>query len=180
MSHMRHYSPRTLTCSFAPHFGTTPAPLTPAPVLTYQLFLIQAKQASWATVIQSVWALRFFYYITLERSWMLQSLPMLKSPKTLSTILSQAEVTALLMAPSNLKHRTRLATLYAAGLRVAALCQLRIMDVDCTRMLLHIRLRSPSRPLLATQHDVGVLGCPFPPVLRCLCLAHRELGWPTP
>src|SRR5712691_11168290 len=41
-------------------------------------------------------------------------------------------------------------------------------------------LRSPRRPLLATQHDAGVLKRLLPQVLRCFCLAHKELGWPTP
>src|SRR5712692_6428355 len=42
------------------------------------------------------------------------------------------------------------------------------------------RLRSPRRPLVATQHDAGVLKRLLPQVLRCFCLAHKELGWPTP
>ena len=41
-------------------------------------------------------------------------------------------------------------------------------------------LRSPRRPLVATQNDAEVLERPFLPVLRCFCLAHRQLGWPTP
>src|SRR5712691_3192290 len=41
-------------------------------------------------------------------------------------------------------------------------------------------LRSPHRPLMATQHDVGVLERPFPPVLWGFGLVHRELGWPMP
>src|SRR5712691_9829446 len=37
-------------------------------------------------------------------------------------------------------------------------------------------LRSPRRPLLATPHDAGVLKRLLPQVLRCFCLAHKELG----
>jgi hypothetical protein len=30
------------------------------------------------------------------------------------------------------------------------------------------------------EHDGGALQRPFPPVLRYLCLAQRQMGWPTP
>jgi RimJ/RimL family protein N-acetyltransferase len=40
--------------------------------------------------------------------------------------------------------------------------------------------RSSYRPLVATQHDVGVLEHPLPPVLRGFGLAQRHPGWPTP
>jgi 16S rRNA G966 N2-methylase RsmD len=42
------------------------------------------------------------------------------------------------------------------------------------------RPRSPCRPLLGTQHDIAVLECLFPPVLRGFGLVQRVLGWPTP
>ena len=34
--------------------------------------------------------------------------------------------------------------------------------------------------LLATRHDGGLLQRSFPPMLRCVCLAQRPIGWPTP
>jgi len=42
------------------------------------------------------------------------------------------------------------------------------------------RLRSPRRPRVAPQHDGGILARFLPHTLRCLCLAPRQLGWPTP
>jgi hypothetical protein len=70
-----------------------------------------------------------------------------------------------------------------AGARYEHLhCILLANDVMKTssKSLSHFRLRSPRRPLGDTQHDVGVLECLFPPVLRCFCLVHRQLRWPTP
>src|SRR5262249_12894197 len=62
-----------------------------------------------------------------------------RRPFTLPTLLSQAEVAALLSASHNLKHRTILTTLYAAALRVSQLCQLQGTDTDSARMAVRVR-----------------------------------------
>jgi len=70
---IRNYSPHTIeayircVANFAKHFGKSPDLLTPAHVREYQLFLVQQRQVSWATVVQTVCALRFFYQQTLGR-----------------------------------------------------------------------------------------------------------------
>ena len=55
-----------------------------------------------------------------------------------------------------------------------------ITNIKRYRIIGNVRLCSPRWLLLGTQHDVGVLERPSPQVLRCLCLAPRQLGWPTP
>src|SRR5207244_11902002 len=109
---------------FAKHFGTSPEHLGPEQVRTYKLFLVQEQQVAWPTVVQTVCALRFFYRVTLGRPVMLEYIAPPRRPFTLPTILSQAEVAALLTVPRNLKHRAILTTLYAAGLRLSELCPL--------------------------------------------------------
>ena len=52
---------------------------------------------------------------------------------------SLTEAAALLHAPQNLKQRIILTTLYATGVRVSELCQLRRPDVDSARMVVHCR-----------------------------------------
>jgi site-specific recombinase XerD len=54
-------------------------------------------------------------------------------------ILSPAEVSRLINALSNPKHRAILASLYATGLRVSELANLRLQDVDSERMVVHVR-----------------------------------------
>jgi site-specific recombinase XerD len=147
---------------FAKHFGTSPEYLWPEQVRTYQLFLVQEKQVAWPSVVQTVCALRFFYRVTLGRPAMLEYIPHPRRPFTLPTLLSQAEVAALLSTPHNLKHRAILTTLYAAGLRVSELCQLQVTDIDSARMLVRVRQGKG-------QQDPGDR-CTGP-------LPHGDAGW---
>jgi integrase/recombinase XerD len=104
---LRNYSPLTMHCylrcvaDFARHFGASPAHLGPEQVRTYQLFLLQDKQVSWTSVVQTVCALRFFYRITLGRPEILEYIASPQRPLTLPIILSPAEVATLLSTPRN-------------------------------------------------------------------------------
>ena len=121
---LRNYSPQTIACylrcvaNFAQHFGT-PHRLDPDHFRQSQLSLVHQKHASWTLVIQTVCALRFFSRITLRQPGMIDSIAHPKRPATLPTILSPADVAALLQDPRRLKTRPMLTTLYAAGLRVS-------------------------------------------------------------
>jgi site-specific recombinase XerD len=64
--------------------------------------------------------------------------PFGKRPKRLPAVLSGEEVASLLACVSNLKHRTFLLTLYAAGLRLSEAAALTIADIDSQRMQLRI------------------------------------------
>lgn len=142
---LRNYSPETVAAylrgvaQFAQYFRASPDRLGPEHVRQYQLYLVHERHVSWSLVMQTVCALRFFYHVTLGQRHMLAYIPQPKRPKTLPTILSQAEVAALLRAPRRLKTRAILTTLYAAGLRVSELCQLQVTAIDSSRMVLCIR-----------------------------------------
>src|SRR5215467_894910 len=143
--HLRNYAPLTIDCylrcvaHFAQYFRTPPDRLGPEHIRQYQLYLVQERHLSWSRVIQIVSALRFFYRVTLQQPAMIEFIPHPKRPQTLPTLLSPAEVAALLQAPRELTSRAILTTLYAAGLRVSELCHLCVTDVDSARMVLRIR-----------------------------------------
>src|SRR4030095_2780319 len=142
---LRNYSAHTIraylhcVADFARHFRTSPEHLGREQVRTYQLFLVQDKQRSWPTVVQTVCALRFLDRVTLGRPAMLEYIPHPQRPVTLPTILSPAEVAVLLTTPRTLKHQAILTTLYATGLRVAELCQLQVTDIGSARMVVRVR-----------------------------------------
>jgi len=142
---LRNYSPHTqrayIRClaNFAKHFGTAPDRLGPEHIRDYQLFLVQQKKLSWSPFNQTVCALRFFYHHVLHRKWMIEHIPYPRHEQKLSVVLSPAEVAALFQNTPNLKHRAILMTLYAAGLRVSEVINLRVTDIDRQRQLIFIR-----------------------------------------
>ena len=84
--------------------------------------------------------------------------PFGKNPKKLPAVLSADEVTSLLSCVPNLKHRTFLLTLYAAGLRLNEAAELTIADIDSQRMQLRIACGKGAKERLATTDlpDTGV------------------------
>ena len=122
-----------------PSISGPPDRLGPEHSRQYQLYLVQERPLSWSRVIQMVRALRFFYRVTLKQPWMIEFLPHPKRPQTLPTLLSPAEVAALLQAPRELTSQAILTTLSAAGLRVSDLGHRHVPDVDSACMVLRIR-----------------------------------------
>ncbi len=59
--------------------------------------------------------------------------------RKLPNILSLSEVNTLLQVTKNLKHKMILTTIYACGLRVGELVNLKIEDIDGKRKTLHLK-----------------------------------------
>ena len=142
---IRGFSPSTQECylgrmkTFVRYFMRPPDQLiTLEDIHTYQLHLTRERKVSWAVFNQSVAALRFFYGVTLEQDWEIRRIPYQKTGRKLPVVLSQGEVKALLETLKNLKHRALLMTIYAAGLRVSEVVNLRVRDIDSGRQMLRI------------------------------------------
>src|SRR6516225_6439214 len=142
---LRNYAPNTITvyircvAQFAQHFRLSPDRLGLEHIRQYQLFLVRQKKVSWALFNQTVCALRFLYRHILHRDWMIEYIPYPRREDKLPVVLSPAEVAAVFEATHNLKHRTILMTIYAAGLRVSEVTHLRLSDIDSQRQVIRIR-----------------------------------------
>jgi site-specific recombinase XerD len=123
---------------FARHFGCSPERLGPEQVREYQRHLVNDRRLTPSSVGTVTAALRFLYRVTLKRDWTTDDIPMPKKPFKLPVVLSPEEVTRFLSSIVNLKHRTILTVLYAAGLRVSEATHLVVTDVDSQRMVLRI------------------------------------------
>lgn len=141
---IRHLAPATIDAytyhagRFAEFLGKPLAEATPEDVRRFQLHLIEDRRVGWSSFNQAVCGLRFLYSVTLPKPWPVAMIPFGKRPRRLPVVLSMEEVEALLSCTRNLKHRTFLTTLYAAGLRLSEAARLTIPDVDSDRMQLRI------------------------------------------
>lgn len=113
--------------------------VTPDDIRSFQLHLIEVRKVGFSSFNQAVCGLRFFYRVTLPRDWPVVMIPFGKRKRTLPTVLSAEEAAELLKCTSNLKHRTFLTTLYAAGLRINEAAHLKINDIDSQRMQINVR-----------------------------------------
>ncbi len=123
---VRNLSPATqrsyahAVSKFSRFFGRSPDTLTLEDVRTYQVHLA-SKGVAWASLNQTVAALRFFYGVTLGMAEIPERIAYAREPRRLPVVLSADEVVRFLEAVPSLKARAALTTAYAAGLRVSEL-----------------------------------------------------------
>ena len=84
-------------------------------------------------------AIRFLYKRILKIYLDEDDFPRMKKNIHLPVVLSKDEVEALLDATTNLKHKTILATMYSAGLRVSEVTHLHYCDISRTNKSIHIK-----------------------------------------
>jgi integrase/recombinase XerD len=124
---------------FATHFHRSPDQLGPLEIRDYQLNLYHRKLHPQTIRVQTS-ALRFFYRKVLHQRLTADDLPLPKLlRRQIPIVLSPAEVTRMIDATPNLRHRTILMTLYSTGMRRSELCHLRPEDIDKERMVVRIR-----------------------------------------
>jgi site-specific recombinase XerD len=104
----------------------------------YILFLLDEDQVSHIYANQAISALKFLFNEVLMKNTIIESLPRPKKEKKLPNVMSFQEVTKILGALKNEKHKTILFLIYSAGLRVGEVVKLTSQDIDSQRMLIHV------------------------------------------
>ncbi len=148
----RNFSPSTIrgyirsVRDFAAYFHRPPDQLGPEEVRQFQLHMLRDQKLATGTVANRLAALRFFFKKTLKRhDPEFDDIGLAKRPKKLPVVLSPEEVTQLIEAAPNLRHRTILLLLYATGLRRTEASRLKIADIDSKRMMIHVHQGKGSR-----------------------------------
>ncbi len=142
---IRGFSPNTnrvylsAVRDFVEHHNRPPGQISLDEIHQYQLHLIQRRQVAISTYNVHVSGLRFFYNVVLKKDWLIRDIPYRKTGRRLPVVLSPQEVSRLLDAIDNLKHRALLTSMYATGLRVGEATQLVVSDIDSRRMTIRVR-----------------------------------------
>ncbi len=123
--------------NFTRFFGRSPDRAGPEDLRRFQLHLVE-KGVSSTTLNATITALKFFYGVTLDRPSALKKMSPVRREQRLPRVLSVEEVTRLLTAAGNLKHRAALSVAYGAGLRASEVTHLKMGDIDSERMILRV------------------------------------------
>jgi len=104
----------------------------------YTLFLLEKQNVSHSYVNQAISSIRFLCNEVLRQNKPIGLITRPKKENKLPNVLSFEDVTKILVALKNEKHKTILFLIYSAGLRVGEVIKLQSQDIDSQRMLIHV------------------------------------------
>lgn len=145
--------------NFSKFYNQPPELLGEQDIINYLDYCINQKKLCRGTVNAINSALKFFYVVTLERSWSDLRIPKIRYDKKLPSYLSKEEVKVLLDTISYLKHKAILSTIYSSGLRVSEAINLRISDIMSKEMKIRVRVgkRNKERYTLLSEKNLLLL-----------------------
>lgn len=88
---------------------------------------------------QVVNAVKLFVRVVQDTRMDIDQIERPRRERRLPVVLSREEVTNIIDATRNLKHKTLLALIYSAGLRISEALSLKPRDIDSKRMLIHVK-----------------------------------------
>lgn len=113
--------------------------ITKTDIQQYHLKLVREKEISRSYQNQSINAIKFYVEKVLGHERQFFELDRPPKANRLPVVLCLKEVQSLLSSCKNLKHKAMLTTLYAAGLRMGELLNLKPRDIDSASMRIWIR-----------------------------------------
>jgi site-specific recombinase XerD len=145
MLHLKGYSDSTvrtylneLGCFLKVLKNVSALTITPDRLRSYLEYCYKKLGLSENTLHSRINALKFYYEQVLGREKFFWDIPRPNKPDLLPKVLSEIELGRMFRSVENLKHKAILFTGYSAGLRVSEVVNLRISDVDSSRMQLFI------------------------------------------
>ena len=123
--------------NFTRFLGRAPDTASPEDLRRYQLHLVETGTTS-IMLNATITALRFFFAVTLDRAEAMAKMSPVREPRKLPVVLSCEEVARLIEAAGTPKYQAVLSLAYGAGLRASEVVNLKVSDIDSTRMTLRI------------------------------------------
>jgi integrase/recombinase XerD len=97
-----------------------------------------SKQVSDSQLNQVINSIKFYYEIVLGMPNRFYHIERPKKKDKLPVVLSKEEVKAIINSTTNLKHYCILSVIYSGGLRISELLNLKLADIDSSRMMIRI------------------------------------------
>jgi integrase/recombinase XerD len=142
----KRYSPNTINTysealkSFLTFCNTKAVKdITNEDVIAYNNDYILKHKFSSSYQNQIVNSIKLFFKIVKETAIEIDKIHRPKREKVLPNVLSKEEVLKIIDATENLKHKTLLALIYSAGLRISEAINMKLKNIDSIRMLIHVK-----------------------------------------
>lgn len=119
------------------HFNLSPDLLSSEQIREFLHGLV-LKNRSKSMINQYISALKILIVDVLKKKWEDFDIPRPRREKRLPVVLSKEEVERLISHTRNIKHRAFLMVKYSAGLRMGEVLNLKVADIDSSRMQLRI------------------------------------------
>ncbi|TAD95123.1 MAG: recombinase XerD [Bacteroidetes bacterium] len=130
---------KSLFEEFINHYPTTEIDkIDEAKIIAFCQYLVIDRKVSASYQNQAINAIKFYYERVLGGQRKFYFLQRPNKEKALPTVLSMEEITTILKAPTNLKHKAILTIIYSAGLRIGELINLKIKDIDSERKQIRV------------------------------------------
>lgn len=137
-SNRTHQSYLEAVSSFSRFYQRSPEYANADDAVRYFEYLVRDRELSPSSCRVHWGAMRFLFEQVLDRPTLMHKVVLPKRGQRLPGLLSTKEVSALVSATDNVKHRSLLCTCYGCGLRVSELVGLRVKDIDGERRVLRI------------------------------------------
>jgi integrase/recombinase XerD len=124
--------------ALAKYYNKSPDSINTEQLKKYVLFMTNEKNLSWSSINTITAGIRFLFEKTLQRKDIALAIPPRKTPRRLPEIFGPGELLSLFDSVKNIKHRTILITAYACGLRVSEVINLKVGDIDSSRMVVRV------------------------------------------
>ena len=122
-------------------------------IRAYLLYLIEEKGVSRSAVNQAISALKLLYVRLYGRDDTFADVRRPRPEHKLPQVLSRGEILQIVRTIQNPKHRLMIELLYAAGLRVSEVVNLRVQDVNLDELTLFVRAPRPVRESIKSNKD---------------------------
>ena len=142
---LKGFSPKTIrnyvecVSRFSKHFKVSPMELGNCHIKEFLLHLRNDRKLEPKTINLHLYSIKGFYKVFIPKQpEIIDGLQRMKEPIKRPVVLSRQEADLLIESAKNLKMKAIVAVLYSSGIRLAECVNLKIIDVDSSRMVLHI------------------------------------------
>jgi len=140
-------------------------------IIRFMQYLVIDRKVSLSYQNQSINAIKFYYERLLGEPRKIYLVERPRRERKLPVVLNEEEVARVIRGIDNLKHKAIIMMIYSSGLRLSELLNLRIKDIDSTRMQVFVR-QSKGRKDRYTLLSKKVL-----PLLRAYIREYRPKEW---